>query len=96
MYLMQRLAPGHYPRGLRCHTVMHQEFHSLALRLTKRYAQCGFTTPNTAINLASAISVPARMSIGSMESRMASTPIIPIDLAEKWHRRQRFRSASSL
>ena len=38
-------------------------------------SQCGFAAPNTAITRANAVSVPARMSIGSVASQMASMRI---------------------
>jgi len=45
---------------------------------------------------ANAVSVPARMSIGSVASQIASIRITATGLAERRHSRLRFRSASSL
>ncbi|KPY89008.1 hypothetical protein ALO97_101858 [Pseudomonas syringae pv. tagetis] len=57
---------------------------------------CGFAAPNTAITLANAVSVPARMSIGSVASQMESMRIIAADLEETSRRWQHFQLASSL
>ncbi|KUG40759.1 hypothetical protein ALP79_102644, partial [Pseudomonas savastanoi pv. fraxini] len=56
----------------------------------------GCAAPNTAITLANVVSVPARMSIGSVASQMESMRIIAKGLEEKSHRRQHFQPASSL
>jgi hypothetical protein len=40
------------------------------------------------------VSVPARMSMGSVASQIESMRIIATGLEERWRRRLRFRSAS--
>ncbi|RMO52306.1 hypothetical protein ALQ39_03346 [Pseudomonas amygdali pv. eriobotryae] len=46
--------------------------------------------------MANVVSVPARMSIGSVASQMESMRIIAKGFEEKSHRRQHFQPASSL
>ena len=55
-------------------TVMHQNLHADGAAVGEQ-AQCGLPAPNTAITLASAVSVPARTSMGSVASQMASMRI---------------------
>jgi hypothetical protein len=54
-------------------------FMRFARRLTMRYARCGFAAPNTATTVASAVSMPACLSMGSVAIQMASMRIVGKD-----------------